>query len=123
MNGVALPNALVARLDPAMSELLMRLGVERSLGGGGQFIWTNLWVAALLGIALLAPNTNQIMRGFEPASDRFDLRLLQAIEPLGNMTVWVEWRPGSGAAFPVAVASVLGFLALSSISEFLYFRF
>ncbi|MGI9492881.1 MAG: MBOAT family protein, partial [Geminicoccaceae bacterium] len=123
LNGIALPNAIIARLGPVSQDFLIQLGVERSMSGGGQFMMTFIWVTALLGLSLLAPNTYQIMRAFEPASDRFEANLKQAIEPLGEATTWLRWRPGVGAAVPVAVASVLGFLALSSVSEFLYFQF
>ncbi len=123
LNGIALPNAMVARLAPGMSDLLLRLGVERSMSGGAQFIWTYLWIAVLLGLALIAPNTNQIMHAFERAGDQFAADPRQAIEPFRELAQKMTWRPGVSSAFPVAIASVLGLLALSNVSEFLYFQF
>jgi hypothetical protein len=121
LNGIALPNAILARLDPPVLDLLRRFGIGSAIGGGSQFVWTYVWITALLGAALLAPNTHQLMTRFEPAHDRFADDPAQAIEPLG--AAWLAWRPGAASAVPVAIASILGFLALSSVSEFLYFQF
>ncbi len=123
LHGVALPNGIVARLDPLFQSLLLQLGIGRMIGGGSQFIDTYVWVAGLLAVSLLAPNTVQIMRGFEPVLDRFRADPACAIEPLGRISRVFVWAPGAGSALPVAVASILGFLALSSVSEFLYFQF
>lgn len=122
-NGIALPNNIIARLDPWTQDVLLQIGIDSYIGGGAQFIWTSLWIAVLLGLSLFAPNTNQIMRFFEPASDQFAADPKLAIEPLGRHLEHYVWRPGFVAALPVAAASILGFLALSSISEFLYFQF
>ena len=102
LNGIALPNALVARLDPGLGDLLTRLGIGRSMSGGAQFIWTYLWVTVLLGVSLLAPNTNQIMRAFEPTSCRFADDPKQAIEPWGGLTARLAWRPGVATAHCLA---------------------
>lgn len=123
LNGITLPNAIVVRLDPLSQAILREIGIDNAIGGGSRFIWTYLWIGALLGLALAGSNTCQIMRRFEPASDRYDADPSRAIAPLGSLPERWAWRPGMGAAFPVAIASVLGFLALSSVSEFLYFQF
>ncbi|MGI9436521.1 MAG: MBOAT family O-acyltransferase [Geminicoccaceae bacterium] len=123
LNGIAIPNAIFARLDPLARDVLIQLGVDSYIGGGAQFVRTYIWIALLLCLSLTAPNTGQIMGRFEPASDSYDADPNQVIEPFGDRKKWLVWQPGFGAAIPVAAASVLAFLALSSVSEFLYFQF
>ncbi len=65
LNGIALPNAIAARLD-AVWPVLASLGFSTYLGGGAQFVFTWLWIAALLPVALILPNTQQIMRYTQP---------------------------------------------------------
>lgn len=122
LNGIALPNAIAARLG-GLWELLQGWGVESFLGGGSDFFKTWLWIGTLLVIALIAPNTQQIMARAEPAlvlysSDaRYELRFFQR---------WVEkiqWSPSRGWALAAGVTAGLAVLALTQISEFLYFQF
>jgi hypothetical protein len=74
-------------------------------------------------VALVAPNTNQIMRNFEPASNTYVVDAKYAVQMAPGIISRIVWRPGVGSAVPVAVASAAAFLALSSVSEFLYFQF
>jgi alginate O-acetyltransferase complex protein AlgI len=74
--------------------------------------------AALLLIATLAPNTQQILQRFQPTIDQF--RRLD-----GALARWA-WRPN--LAWLVGIAVLLGWSLLmipsgDRISEFLYFRF
>lgn len=73
------------------------------------------WTVALLGIALFAPNTQEIMRRFEPTpgyecatGSRF------------------EWSPTIAWTFFISVVAILAILAIpqaQGLSEFLYYQF
>ena len=69
-----------------------------------------LWIAALSAIALLAPNTQEIMARHRPV-----------LEPV--VPVRLAWRPTLPWAIVVALVGLTTALQLSGVSEFLYFRF
>jgi D-alanyl-lipoteichoic acid acyltransferase DltB (MBOAT superfamily) len=122
LNGVALPNAIAARLG-GLWTMLSQWGVESYLGGGDVFVKTWLWIGAVLPLALLAPNTQQIMARANPVLTPYLSRAGQEIRflpPLGERT---GWRPSRGWAVAAGVTAALGVLALTRVSEFLYFQF
>jgi hypothetical protein len=122
INGVALPNAILVKLGSA-GVWLQNLGVGVYLGGGSDFLFTYLWVILLLVVVLLMPNTQQIMSRFKPAlrvyrsDDKYEIRLG------GRLTSHLAWQPSAGWSLMIGLVAVLGVLALTSISEFLYFQF
>lgn len=75
------------------------------------------WIAALLIIAVIFPNTQQIMRRYRPA---FETYRGEAQKPR-----WlnIEWQPTTTwAVFCVAIF-MYSILNLMQVSEFLYFQF
>ena len=111
-NGVSLPAALGTHLGPWRAAL-EHLGVAFHLGGGARFVFQYLWIVALLPLVILAPNTQEILGRFQPA---LNFQVAQVSKRLA-------WRltPGWGAL--VATVTVCGLLALSRVSEFLYYQF
>lgn len=119
-NGFELPNGIMVRLG-AMGEQLRAWGIGSYLGGGTQFVLTWFWVTLLTLAALLLPNTQQIMSRFEPALSPYhhpesEKHSIQVMLPL-------KWRPTGTWAAATALFAALGVLALTSVSEFLYFQF
>ena len=112
MNGISLPDAIALRLG-RVGTWLGESGVLYTPGGGRNFAMTYVWILALLPIVFLAPNTQQIMRRFNPAlnvpDDMADTRL--------------AWSPARGWAVAMAVVTACGLLSLTRPSEFLYFQF
>jgi alginate O-acetyltransferase complex protein AlgI len=78
--------------------------------GGMAAIWG--WIAVLLFIALVPPNTLEMMRAWQPAIT------MPAGRP-GHLSVSLSPR----WAFATAVVTVIGVLGLSHVSEFLYWQF
>ncbi len=122
MNGVALPNAILLRLGE-IGDWLASIGIHPRLGGGSEFTLTYLWVISLLTIALFAPNTQQIMANFEPALTPYPSNGRYQINPIDKLESLASWRPSARWAVITGVIAALGVLALSSVSEFLYFQF
>lgn len=122
LHGISIPNAVFVRMGP-VAEVLANLGVATHLGQGRQFVFTYLWVAALLLIALVMPNTQQIMRRFRPALAMHVSEPAAALRLLESRTRALVWRPTMGWAAAVGVVAAVGVLALTSVSEFLYFQF
>jgi hypothetical protein len=111
-NGVSIPNAIAARLGGAGQQLLDAFGVEASLGGGSQFALTWFWIAALFAIARFAPNTQELMASARPAL---------GYGPAGGARL--RWRPSAAWALSTGTVTAVALLALSQVSEFLYFQF
>ncbi len=122
VNGVSLPNAIYVRLGP-LAEFLAALGVHSDLGGGQVFVSTYTWVSALLFIALFMPNTQQLMKRFRPALSRHRTAPGAAIDVAPRALARVFWKPSLRWALFSGAVAALGVLALTSVSEFLYFQF
>jgi D-alanyl-lipoteichoic acid acyltransferase DltB (MBOAT superfamily) len=69
-------------------------------------------LAALLALAWLAPNTQELMRRFAPA--------LNAVGDAGGRLLW---RPSLGWALAIAALTAIPLLQLNRVSEFLYYQF
>ena len=102
------------------------------------------WIAALAAVALLLPNTQQWMSGFRPVLDvdatpGQDAALARHVTPdrgapaapgppddagrERDLFAFPLWRPSLPWALLVAALALFALLQLSSVSEFLYFRF
>ncbi len=113
LNGVVLPAHLGSLLGP-VGDWLRHAGVQfRFLpipdGAGAR------WVAVLLLIAFLCPNTQQIMRNWRPAL------VVPASHGIG--LIRAAWSPNAAWAVAVAALAALATLNISERSAFLYFQF
>jgi hypothetical protein len=68
-------------------------------------------------IALFMPNTQQIMRDYEPAFDTY-LGKIEIRSP-----AWPRFRLSTGWAVTAGLAFVIAVGSLTRVSEFLYFQF
>ena len=112
LHGVILPDAIAFRAG-ALAGWLTKIGVVFTPGGGREFMMTYVWVAALLPVVFLAPNSQQIMRRYKPA--------LNQVDEVGTARlVWsANWRWG----LAMGIVLACGLLSLIRPSEFLYFQF
>lgn len=122
LHGVAVPNAIVARLGDSW-QMLADLGFTSYLGGGSQFIFTWLWIAILLTVVVAMPNTQQIMTRFEPVIHQHQTDAQNEIRLMARLHSALSWKPGINWAVATGVIAALGVFAMSRISEFLYFQF
>ena len=111
LNGVSLPDAIALHLGPLASRL-SSLGVVFNPGGGHEFVMNAVWVAVLLPIVFLAPNTQQILYRFRPALDQ-----------RADDTAALGWSPDMRWGIVMAVVLAAGLLSLAHPGEFLYFQF
>ena len=110
-NGMALPAAIIEPV-PLFKDWATKFGITAYLGGGGQFVLTWLWIVALSAIAFLVPNTQEIMRHYEPALDY-----------LVRESNRLAWRPSGRWLAVMSIIAALGLISLNRVSEFLYFQF
>jgi D-alanyl-lipoteichoic acid acyltransferase DltB (MBOAT superfamily) len=112
---VALPHALLAHFGQG-GLTLVNYGIIHGISSIDFINATSehLWLVVLFVIIWCFPNTQQIMRQFEPT-----LGTVQA----GPFAAQLSWRPNVVWAAAVGGALCLGVLAIGGTSEFLYFQF
>jgi D-alanyl-lipoteichoic acid acyltransferase DltB (MBOAT superfamily) len=117
-HGLALPPSLIAHAGP-LTGVLHRLGV------GPDPLWdlstlarVLAWTALLLGLALLAPSTLEILAPYEPA---LGWRPEQAGARSGRLRL--AWRPSLLWALSIAALAAVAVAQLGGPSEFLYWQF
>jgi len=109
LQGLGLPSKL--------SPVLAHVGVHNSSLFAvlpGELSWSTPlpYLVAATGIAFFAPNTDDIFRAAERYTDRADSKVEGRL-----------WQPSPAWAVFTAVALAVCILNLSSLSEFLYFKF
>jgi D-alanyl-lipoteichoic acid acyltransferase DltB (MBOAT superfamily) len=113
LNGFALPDSWEAHWGSA-GDWLAAHGVAFTESRGMVTRGLLSWIAVLLAIVWLAPNTQQIMARYDPALGI----------PAGSRPArWLAWRPAAWAALATALALLAAVLNLQQASEFLYFQF
>jgi hypothetical protein len=118
-NGVALPQAIYDHLGP-LAGWLHRAGVasvSSELWSGQEFRRMVMWIFALMFIALVCPNTLQILARYEPAL---------GVRPRGSAGVGlkaVEWNTSLAWTVGVSAITVISILSIRGKSEFLYWQF
>lgn len=122
MNGVAIPNAIAARLG-ALWPYAELAGMTTYLGGGSEFAFTWLWVLLLLPIALFMPNTQQIMITAQPALNQHVSEQWNELPMNSKLQGRLRWRGSRGWAIFMGIVAMTAILAMTRVSEFLYFQF
>ena len=117
LEGVALPDAVISRF-PELKSAAQGWGMTFYLGGGTQFVLTWAWVFAAGVMVFLFPNTQQIVRRFEPA---LDARPPDARAPLP--LIRVAWQPTALWALVIGLLGLAGVMSVNQPTEFLYFQF
>jgi alginate O-acetyltransferase complex protein AlgI len=120
-NGVAIPAGLAFVLEP-IHGLIAALGITFANDSGTEFIKAYLWVASLLAIALLAPNTQQLMRGYQPVLDLPGTSSAEVGEAKPAL-LRLRWAPSPGWAIATGALGFLGTISITRVSEFLYWQF
>lgn len=114
-NGVSLPPTIAASLH--MGEVAPMMLANGPVGSRA-LLEAFAWTGALAAIALLAPNTAQILSRYQP--------LLYGPERSARLA-WVlpeiYWRPSLLWAIVIAVAAAFAVIGVTANSEFLYWQF
>jgi alginate O-acetyltransferase complex protein AlgI len=122
LHGLVLPDA-IANGVPGLATILGWLGIRFTGDDAGGLAMLYGWIAVLLGVALVSPNTLEILRAWQPAAT------MPAATPLGRLDIWrglaSRLRLSLTPVWAVATASImaLGVLGMNRVSEFLYWQF
>jgi len=117
LNGIALPPTVIEQLGP-LSAAVRRFVLPSTEMAGQDFFLALGWIIGLLAIALLMPNTLQILDRYEPA--------LVAGRPStskGGLQQLFAWTPSLPWAVAVSTLAGLTIMRLGGKSEFLYWQF
>jgi alginate O-acetyltransferase complex protein AlgI len=111
--GASLPFNFRSILQP-IEPLLTSIGVVFGDGSATDFVKAWLWIAVLGAVALILPNTQQVMSLFNP--------VLEVVEPVHHKPRLV-WTPSLGWAVAIGIAAFFGVISVTRVSEFLYWQF
>jgi D-alanyl-lipoteichoic acid acyltransferase DltB (MBOAT superfamily) len=117
LNGVALPRSVIDRLGP-VTGVLSDLGVVRGLEPGVDANQLTVWIAGLTFIALVFPNTLEVLARYEPA---LGVKELPPEKRRGRLAI--AWSASPVWAVVLSVIAATGVFYLGGQSEFLYWQF
>jgi D-alanyl-lipoteichoic acid acyltransferase DltB (MBOAT superfamily) len=121
LNGISVPNAILAR-SGSFGDTLQAWGVVAS-NGGKVFIMTWLWNIALLIFVLTLPNIQDLFADKKGTLSRLKHEVNNTFWPVHKLLLTISWSDTKLWAMLSGVCLALGILTLSQVSEFLYFQF
>jgi D-alanyl-lipoteichoic acid acyltransferase DltB (MBOAT superfamily) len=116
LNGIALPEDLFHRLGP-LANTLHGIGVNAMSWSTLDFAKTVIWSSILMFVALVCPNTLQILARHEPALGVKSAPIKLAIGKSAEWDASLPW------AIVVSVVAVIAIASMGGPSEFLYWQF
>jgi alginate O-acetyltransferase complex protein AlgI len=120
LNGVALPQTLFDHLGRSLTSAFHRVGViSDNFWTAHDYQMAAMWVAILLFIALVCPNTLQILAPYEPA---LGVKSASTAPIIGRLRI-PAWSPSLPWAVAVSAVAVIAVFSLGGPSEFLYWQF
>jgi D-alanyl-lipoteichoic acid acyltransferase DltB (MBOAT superfamily) len=112
--GIELPRLIVEKLGTHLPEhLVTAIDVATK-----DFLVVQLWLISLLAIALILPNTLQIMAAYEPV-----LGAKERPATTGLLPRPLQWKPTLGWVLLVAALGATAIMRVGGPSEFLYWQF
>ncbi len=118
LHGIGLPGSIFEHLGPLRGLFEMTGGGPETWWGAVDFMALTAYLLGLLAIALLAPNTGQILARYEPA---LGVKTGPATQTSGATRL--SWTPSLKWALAVAIVAFAAILRLGGPSEFLYWQF
>jgi D-alanyl-lipoteichoic acid acyltransferase DltB (MBOAT superfamily) len=122
LHGVVLPEA-IATIVPGLAAAFGQFGIAFRADDTGSLVQLYGWIAVSLAIALVPPNTLEMLRAWQPAAT------MPAMTPLGRLELWhslasrLQFSLTPVWAVAMAVILALGALGVNRVSEFLYWQF
>ena len=121
-HGIVIPAGLAFALEPFRG-LSAALGISFAQTSGAQLIYTYLWVAALLGIALVAPTTQELLGNYQPILEPVDGSSRSVPGPAGPRLLRLRWIPNASWSVALGALAFFGIISITRVSEFLYWQF
>ncbi len=122
MHGIVIPSGLEFAVKPVRG-ILDILGVRFADTSGTTLLMTYGWVMALLAIAFLFPNSQQILARVNPVLEASARPANGGIGVAADRRSWWEWRPSPLWALAIGCAAFIALISITRVSEFLYWQF
>ena len=121
LNGVEIPNALLAR-SGSIGEVLQSWGVVPS-NGGKVFIMTWVWNLTILAIVITLPNVQDLFFKEKASLSNLNAETKNSFWLAKKHFITLAWSENKTWAITTGALLTFGILTLSQVSEFLYFQF
>ena len=122
LHGIVLPQGLAFAVRP-FNDLLISLGIRFAHESGTVLLMTYGWVAALLAIVFLFPNSQQILARAKPVLEASGRPAHDDAAVAAAHRAWWEWRPSPLWAVAIGCAAFIAMISITRVSEFLYWQF
>jgi D-alanyl-lipoteichoic acid acyltransferase DltB (MBOAT superfamily) len=116
LNGISLPTEILER--SGLSSVLGSIVSASEMQSATDFVFASAWIVALLFIALVLPNSIQILARYEPV-----LGVKQLAPDTGRLARLLTWNPTIPWAVGMSVLAATAIMQLGGESEFLYWQF
>ena len=115
LHGTTIPNGLLFLLRPLRGDLAY-LGITFGMGSASTLIATYVWVVALLAVAFVMPNTQELLARYSPS-------LVASGLDRTKHALYARWSLSPGWAIVSGVVVFIGVISITRVSEFLYWQF
>lgn len=122
LHGLVIPSGLAFAVKPVRGFLDI-LGVRFADTSGTTLVMTYVWVTALLAIAFLCPNSQQILARATPVLESLTHPANGDPRMAAGRRLWWEWRPSALWAFAIGCMAFFAMISITRVSEFLYWQF
>jgi alginate O-acetyltransferase complex protein AlgI len=117
-HGIGVPASIFEHLGPLTALLERTGGGPEQWWGAADFVSLTAWTILLFAIAMLCPNSAQLLAHYEPALG------VRALEPAPRSRLRrLAWNPSVAWALAVGAIAAAAILRLGGPSEFLYWQF
>jgi alginate O-acetyltransferase complex protein AlgI len=122
LHGITIPSGLEFAVKPVRG-VLNTLGVRFSDTSGMTLLMTYGWVMALLAIAFVFPNSQQILARVNPVLEASARPANGGVQDAASRRSWWEWQPSPLWALAIGCAAFIAMISITRVSEFLYWQF
>ena len=113
-HGIVLPDGLATMLR-SQADTLARLGITFGDVSTTQTIKMYAWISVLFGLCMFAPNTQEILARFTPT--------LEACPEQAPTLTYCRWNFAPRYAVAAGALAFVALIAITRVSEFLYWQF
>lgn len=122
-NGISLPEGVFVQLG-SLKEILVNIGIGIDATAGSSIVFGGIYCVVLLVIALVFPNSLDIVKNYSPALGYKEKSNKKAGLLFDNhLTKSLVWKPNKVWAVSTGIVLAIGIMSLQALSVFLYWQF
>lgn len=123
LNGISLPEAIFNHLGEAKG-IFLKIGIGPDTTTGSQITYGSIYCVVLLFIALVLPNSLDMMRNYTPALN-YSIKKHERDDLYSNnkLVHFLIWKPNRFWAITCGITLAVGLMSLQRLSVFLYWQF